>query len=246
MDQPDATALQPLQKDIVEAVVETWNSGKTVLPLARLGQILIGRGYDLRLQLGGKKLAEMVRTDLAAYVQVLRHPTNTMLTAAAPADAQLEGDIEKYFVAPPAAAPVDQPKVPRFNKVVWAAFVRALPDGFVRTLALEPRPQFQDVSAEAASASGKYRIEQTDTVPYGSASPSSEVVQKVNVSITNWAAKNGVSIQSLHEEQRSDSSIPTSGRVHGSLLDRLVSALSDDELKSVKLSLNVVRKLMNS
>lgn len=247
MTQPETAALTPLHQDIVETVVENWTRNSTALPLAHLGQMLGARGHSLRVELAGRKLAEVIRGDLATLIRVIAHPNKALLLGAVPVDAKIEGDVSVYFDRPQVAngtAPGAKPQ--RFHRGVWLAFTKEIAAGYVRTLALEPKPQFQDVSADAAEASGKHRIEPSDTVVDTSLPVSSDVIARVSKSIVGWAHRNGVAIESLYQRSHSGSCEPLpSGRLHSSLLERVLSVLSEDELKTVQLPLSAVKKLMN-
>lgn len=246
MTQPETADLTPLHQDVVETVVDNWTRNSTALPLARLGQMLGARGHNLPMELAGRKLAEVIRGDLANSIRVIAHPNKALLLGAVPADAKIEGDLSTYFDRPPAAK--DMPlgtKPQRFHRGVWIAFTREIAAGYVRTLALEPKPQFQDVSADAAEASGKHRIEPSDIVVGASLPVSSNVTAKVSQSIAAWAQRNGVAIENLYQRSHSGSfEAPPNGKLHGSLLERVLSVLSEDELKTVQIPLSIVKKLM--
>lgn len=242
----NADQLTPLQRDIVEVIVENWTRTSTVLPLARLGQMLGARGYNVRVELAGRKLAEVIRDDLSSQIRLVDHPTIGLLLGAVPADAQIDGDIAKYFQKPQSTVGTPasyQP--PRFHRGVWLAFTREIGAGYVRTLALDPKPQFRDVGKDAADASGKYCIDASDIVAEASGPASAEVIAKVAQSITDWAGRNRIPIESLlHRSYVDAPGTHPASRLQGNLLEQVLRALSDEELKTVQLPLNVVKKLL--
>lgn len=247
MTEAENTDLTPLYSNAIEIVVDNWTKNSTALPLARLGQILGSRGHNLRLELAGRKMAEVIREDLADSIRLISHPNNDLLLGAIPESVKIEGDISVYFKKPqPIAEASSDAKLPRFHREIWMAFTKNIAAGNVRTLSLEPKPQFQDVSKEAAEASGKYRIQAGDIIITNTIPISKEEKNKVAQAIVTWAQRNDISIENLYHRSYANSVDSSSyGKLKGSLLDQVLSILSEDELKMVQLPLSVIKKLVS-
>ncbi len=235
----DITALS---RDILEVTAEFWKIHKVGVHLARLGQLLASRGHNLHEALGGLKLADFIRRELSKELTVITHPAIRTAVAVVPASVPLEGDISGLFKKPSkAAAPNAAPaRTERFHRGVWLAFTRPIANNGVRTLSLEPRPLFRDMSEEDARLSGKLLIVASDIVPTAPFA-SSDSWTAVEAAIKAWAHRNEIPVERLYEVSFPD--VPAH-KGQGTLLDKVLSMLSDEELRLVQLPLSVVQKLM--
>lgn len=232
--------------DVLEIVLDSWGREKTALPLARLGQLLRVRGYVLSEQLKGKKLADFISSNFQGRLKIISHPSKALTLGVLPFDVKVEGDVESYFRKKnPSDGLSVSAKQPRFHRGVWLAFTQELEQGFVRTLFLEPRPHFKDVSESAEDVYGKLKIGLNDIISNEASISSAGSAEAIVRAIVDWAARNEVPMDRLcHNGSHKSESIFDARRLHGSLLERIVNALSEEELKEVKIPLNVVKKLM--
>ena len=236
--------LKPFERDVVEAVVETWSRDKVALSLARLGQMLTRRGYDVRAELEGKKLTQLIQRQLNDLITVVPHPSDSLHVAAVPVEVDVSDPATVFAPKIQKPSSLSEERIPKFAKAIWNAFTRQLADGAVRTLSLEPKPNFQDVSAEAAEAAGKYRIERSDIEVDGPA-PSIEQQARTSQRIMQWAERNGVQVHYLTARSQLSLGHSFEAERDTSLLHRLLSSLSTEELKSVHLPLNIIKKLLS-
>lgn len=231
--------MKALDQVLSSLVEERWKEHKRVVYASTAGTLL-GKSFNLTADLKGMKLVPYVQTNLGNVLQVVHHP-NTQVPAFAPKSATLPLKIDDLIniFAPVSASPVveEHEISPRFRPTVWRAFGKPITPDTRRALALQPNLRYFELSLASTLPQGTIEIPQQLIVPPNSADPVDRNA-RLTANILKWAGDNNV-----------DRTLITVGDVERSastLLDRLLSSLDDAELRSVTLSLQVVKKLRDT
>lgn len=242
MGEQNTEKLEALRKDVVELVTEHWQEHGKAYLLSRLGLTLVRRGFNLQATLAGRKLAAYISTELADVLRVVSPPSNSLKSGVVPVTADLSGGLEALFTAPTPLADGDG-QIPSLVPAFWAAFTRPIPPDRVRTLSLAPRVQFQDVSVAAATQSGKKVVGPEFIVSPG-AHGNGTYKAAVYSSIQRWLSSNDVELAAVLASSPSSAGVTVQSRGEsGSLLERLTSALTHEELRRISLPLDIVARL---
>ncbi len=130
-------------------------------------------------------------------------------------------------------------ETPRYNSAFWAAFSQPLSDGYTRLIEFEPELHYEDIKGEPSLTSTQKKVSpdfivtQTDLTP---AQRSTLIASKIK----NWLVENKVGFD-LVKAQIMDAKV--SGSRKESLLEVLIAALDESELKRIQIPLDVVAKL---
>lgn len=242
MDEQNIEKLDALKKDVVELVTEHWQTHQKAYLLSHLGKTLIGRGFDLQAVLAGRKLRAYISTELKDRLKVLSPRNNQLKVGAVPTDADLSGGIDILFAPPNKSAKGDD-RIPSFVPAFWAAFTRPIPSGRVRTLSLAPKIQFQDVSEAAATNSGKKTVGSEFVVLQGNLS-NGEYSTAVYSSIKRWLTNNDIELAAVLSASPTSGGATAGGRAdRSSLLEQMMAALTDEEMRRISLPLDIVARL---
>jgi hypothetical protein len=236
MENQASNELEALKRIVIETVVDAWEKEERAVPLARLGKLLEERGFRVQKVLEGRK---------SDAIRVIANPKLELTFAATPAHVTLDEDLARYF-RPASKGKSGSAGGLRLNSVFWAAFTKPIGPSLVRTFDMEPIQRFQDVSPAAADAAGKPKVLPEDIVVDAADHPTDAQREAVTKKALEWADANSVPRERLqaHPGLPKAPIAPAQSPGRDNLLSRVVSALSDEELKSVSMSLAVVKRLL--
>lgn len=224
----DADFLSAISRE----VAEHWKQFHEPLLLSRLGQNLARRGFDVQARLAGIRLSEVIRNHLADELRLQPTSPDSKVWAAMPADTGA-------VVAPKLVLKPDEKQhLPRVAAHVWAAFVRPLPVGSVREIELGDEPVFRDLPIDEAS-SGSLLVTSTDVIQRSSEEEAAPYYRRVYQSICAWAEANSIPIERVRADAQ-----PSKRKPDRSLLEAMISQLTDDQRRRVNLPLDVVASLL--
>jgi hypothetical protein len=224
------------ETELVRLIQEYWaTTGKPML--------MSSAGVRLR-QLGlwpppgpASSLLDFVQQNLSKQIRVEKWPQHPQIFGMFPAEAKLVGDIEKYFGS---VRPVSQP--PRYLPAFWAAFAKPIPDGFKRFLDID-HVAFEDVPAgKSPQAKNVVEVISTDVPPEDSEGRDATILTR----LADWAHRNHVDLSRFNVAQRisrGDMGIGPRQQAEGSLLDKLLDALSERDLVRIQIPMDIVSKL---
>lgn len=161
--------LTPFKDFIIDTVRKQWIEQKKPLLLSRIGQLAVGRGYNLQETLSGRKLAQFIQQELSDDLELDNPGSSATLLQARP----------KNENAPAFGIACSERSIPKLNRGLWVAFSRPIPEGYERRLQLEPYIRFWDQSPPLSEVAGRYPVPaQYIARPHGemTAQPRAEVV----------------------------------------------------------------------
>ena len=121
-----------------------------------------------------------------------------------------------------------------FHPAVWRAFSSPLSNGTThRVMSLSPNMFFEDTS-DASIKPGQYLV---DLVPHLPEMDNPNRAYEITAAITDWALKNTIELDSLTIQHGATRNRQTT------VLDKIISSLTEAELSSVVMNLKVVKKL---
>lgn len=235
--------LGKLKKFIFDLASATYEKGQKGLLLSRVGEIISKEHPELRGALGGRKLVEFIEKELADSVRIHTSPENRIVKIILPATVSVNGDVMNFI---PVRADVSNLAVspPRYNRAFWAAFSHTLTPGHTRLVGFEPQVHFEDIDGGAPAETSKKVIPPTSITDIAIEPNSAKRIHIINEKISGWLQENNVNVDAvLAKTENEQSSTKISGLHKRSMLDLLLDALDDDELKRIQLPLDIVAKL---
>lgn len=222
--------IPPFKDFVLDAVREQWAGQQKPLLLSRIGQLAVGRGYNLQETLSGRKLAQFIQQELGDDLELDNPGSSATLLQARPKDEN----------APAFGIARSEQSVPKLNRGLWLAFSRPIPDGYERRLQLEPSIRFWDQSPPLSDVAGRFPVPaQYIARPQGEMAthPRAEVVME---NIHRWMRDNQVDISKF--EVGAQRTIPKLSQHNPLML--LIASLDESEQKRVSLPLDVIAKLL--
>jgi len=239
---PEQSLESLIRLALIQCVDEHWKKYHRALTLAALGNQMKSKGFDLKTFLNGKKLASFIHAELSSDLHVAADPDDAGTLAVMPKAQQSNKEAFRGVVTKDTgAAPV-----PRYPRSVWQAFTRPLAEGSTRIVTLRPSFHYFDANDETtrdAAITGTYAVGPDDVALRQPGEDPGQFATRVNGKIIAWHEKQGLSIAGSHLQMTQDSSRGGAGGSHATALDRLLDALSREQLMRVSLPLDVVDAL---
>ncbi len=234
--------LRILKAFITELANTTYSGTQKGLLLSRVGDIIAKQRPELRNVLGGRQLVGFIEAELADSVKILTSPENPIVKVILPANVVVNGDVFQFF--PKRDAVSSSVKKPRYNRAFWAAFSHPLANGNTRLVGFEPQINYEDIVGEVPPATSKKIITQDSIIDEIKEPDPAKRVQRINEIISHWLQANAVSVDIVEAKtERGHVSTDETGLQKGSLLEIMIAALDDADLKRIQMPLDVVAKL---
>lgn len=223
-----------LKSEIVRLTNEHWERHHHALLLARVGQYLTRRGYNLRAELRGQKLVPFIEHELAGSVRVINSPNDPLVHGLVPIT--VTEDSHKLFqVTQEKASSNDRVS---FDKRLWVSFSHPIKPGTVRTIEFLPEIRYEDVPIEAAN--GKLTISSDLVIPIGS----KEKVERdadITRNIVEWFKANNLDI-ALGKLRYRENELSGDGN---SALSLFIHALDPKDRERISLPVDIIEKLLH-
>jgi len=232
-------SLDSFREAVGEETQRYWERESRAFGLAKMGQILIQRGFNVKKLLGRRRLSEFIEQELSGSVRVL-HDDNPLVLGAVPWSVTLPSRASELFKKKVLSGSTSS-QVTRFKPVVWAAFSKPLDGDRVRRLLLSEPISFADVPGDADRTDSEYDIDERLIVPY-SALKGDARREKISDNIAAWAREAGIDLGLL-------TALPPASSTNleeSNVLVALIRSLSTEERARVALPLDIVDKLMKS
>jgi len=191
--------------------------------LSNLGLELSKECPGFRELLDGRKLAEYVQAELVDAVSIMEHSSNNLIKIVVPR--KKGNDAAGSFSEPEISASTDVG--PRYKRGVWLAFTKPLNDGMKRIIKTTGNPFFKDIPSSNEAPDGFIEIPRVEI-----ASGEASIVHR---NIQGWIASNDIDAAMVE--------VGDSKYAGDSVLDRIISALSESDLKRIQLPLDIIQKL---
>lgn len=233
--------LNALKEFIVELTQKTFENEGTGVYLSQIGTLIAKDSPQLRDSLDGRKLADFIAEEMTDAIQIIPLSKSSNLKIALPITVQVNDNIME-FIPKRNATTSSAMETPRYNSAFWAAFSQPLPDGYTRLIEFEPELRFEDIKGEPSPTSTKKKVSpdfiitQAQVTELTPAQRSTLIARKIK----NWLLENEVGFD-LVKAQIMDAKV--SGSRKESLLEVLIAALDESELKRIQIPLDVVAKL---
>ena len=226
-----------LKDFIITQTEDSFNRFGSGIYLSQIGT-LIAKNVNLKNALGDRKLANFIAQELGGYIQIISLPENSKLKLALPARVSVN-DVTN--LVPKSNDSSNSSDIPRYDKVFWAAFSQPLADGYIRYIEFEPAICFEDRSS-GLSVSGDKKITRDFVIAssqYIDESPArrSTLIAK---QIERWLAENNVDHNLVKVKNVENKALVSHKE---SLLEQLMSALDEADLKRIQIPLDVIAKL---
>ena len=234
--------LSILKEFIAELAKTNYSKEGKGLLLSQVGDIVSKKHPELRNVLGSRKLVGFIETELADSVQILTSPENHIVKVILPANVMVNEDVLQFFPKRDAAS--SSVKKTRYNRAFWAAFSHPLANGNTRLVGFEPQVNYEDIAGGAPPATIKKIITPDLVIDEIKEPDPAKRVQRINEIISHWLQTNAVSVDIVEAKtEKGHVFTSVSGSQKGSLLEVLLAALDDTDLKRIQMPLDVVAKL---
>lgn len=234
--------LDSLKKFIIELADTTYSKNGKGLLLSQVGDLISKKRPELRNVLGSRKLVGFIEAELAGSVQILTSPENHIVKVILPAHVDVRDNVISFL--PQRGAASISVRYPRYNRAFWAAFSHPLAKGLTRLVDLEPVVRYEDIAGEAVVSSLKKVVSPELIIDQAAEPDLAKRTQRINEIINDWLKTNNVSLDIVEAKDETGlASASISGSNKGSLLEVLLAALDDADLKRIQMPLDVVAKL---
>jgi hypothetical protein len=129
----------------------------------------------------------------------------------------------------------------RYNSTFWAAFSKPLSDGYTRLIEFEPELHFEDVLNKNEIDSLRKKIISADFINQSAVLPTAKTSQAISLKIKKWLSENNIPLDCVKAKNMDSKALKV--EESKSLLEYLMLALDDSELKRIQIPLDIVAKL---
>lgn len=238
METKEDTSETSIRTMIVNLVRTTWYEKNVGALLSQIGSLVSEHHELARVELGGRKLSSYLEEVLHDELRVIVSPQNPIVRVAIPSEVTIPDNVIELF---PRADPIKKAATQSgLSKAILTAFSRPVAADKKRVIYLTPKIRFEDIASDAeVPASAKVIERELIAVPSGGAEFAPSMEQLV-ANITKWRTESELRPETISQKAN------TSGRSDRmSLLERIIEALSEQDLKHIQLPLDVVKKLLN-
>lgn len=242
MTEPNTEHLSNFKQFIANSVTQHWQKNQSAFMLSTLGVLLRENSFDISTITAGKRLADFVEEQLPE-LKVVKFSESAQKIGVVPANVVFDDNYDKFFIK------VEKPirnakKPPDIPNVLWFAFTRPLASDFSRYVFSKPKLSYKDVAEQQES-----KIVDGSKVDKDLIHPEFESDARVRnqliKNIRGWMEVNNLiiplSIPGLDKKETKIFPVKSTD----SLLHKIISSLSNDELSRTTLPLDVVARLLN-
>jgi hypothetical protein len=227
---------------IVDIVREYWQSISKAILLSQLGQFLGKRGYNVRSELGSRKLKEFIESELVDSLTVMPSSSDPLVYVVLP-----RGAVEKYESLSSKNAVMGDTKVERqpvasYSRALWAAFSRSLADDRVRRVYLTPTIHYRDFMSDDQPSDEGIEVDRVSIVDDNEPSQGARRV-KISENIESWLEKNQICAEQISAKRHTHTKAVASKH---SLLDAIINSIPPTDRKRVALPLDIVAMLAST
>lgn len=234
--------LRTLKAFITDLANTTYKKDGKGLLLSRVGEIIAKEQRGLRNVLGNRKLVGFIEAELADSVQIITSPENHIVKVILPADVTVNGDVLRFL--PKHDATSTTVSKPRYNRAFWAAFSRPLAKDYTRLVGFEPHVHYDDIVGDAPATTIKKIVPHSLVIDEATEPDPAKRALRINEVISEWLKTNAVSADIVKAKTEKDqASAMMYGSHKGSLLEIMLAALDDTDLKRIQMPLDIVAKL---
>lgn len=228
-----------LNEKITALANETWDAEKRPILLSQLGAH--DRGEITRVaKVYANSLSKYIDTELQDKIRLVRHTQNPVVVGIVPKGPETDSISNFDSVFERRFKSKNQQEMPiRFHPIFWRAFKRSSETGHKRFLITGDRLEFLDISDSDEPPDNAIEIEIQFLSDPTKVASDEEIFKKIEA----WA-----DLHELRPNQFSFGAVARKfselkGQDSRSLLNHLLNALDQDDLKRISLPMDIVRKL---
>lgn len=221
---------------VVRLVREAWDVKQQGVLLSRLGFELARRPEVTNAELRRRKLAVFIEQDLKDEIQLLTSPSNPIVRVALPRNVDIDlTDPTKYF---PQGNPLQRAaRSSGVQNAIVVAFSRPLAAGMKRVITLSPAVRFDDIP-EAHDVPDQAKVVERRWIVEDGQLADDERTNRILSNVAAWREAADLAPQAIASKDKVED------RGLGSVLELLLSALSESDQKRIQLPLDIVGRLL--
>lgn len=228
-----------LKSIITDFVSEAWKRGEPVL-LSQIGQLNDGSvGKDAKTISG--RLSTFITTHLREYLILIKHSSMSPLIGVIPRDQDTENfrDIDQLLEKKRGILLIRSGQ-PRLIASFWAAFRKLLDSNQRRFINVIDKINFVNQPADEDVPVGMLEIRR-EYIAQNDLETDREIFQKIE----KWCLSNSVPLSKFEKnvEETLHHKTKLSARNQESLLDRMLHLLNEGDLRRIKVTMDIVKKL---
>ena len=230
-----------LNQKIRQLAEETWDAQKRPILLSDLGA-RDGGEISRATRTHAQSLRQYIEFELKDKVRTVSHSDNPVVIGVVPRTAETDSIsnfdlfLEKCFSSDPRSE-----KPIRFHPVFWHAFRKPLDEGLRRFLTLSDWLQVLDVAENESAPENTLEVDRKFIADQPAAKD-----EEVYKNIESWADSHGRQPIQFSYGAVARNYKRTKRSRTGSVLDRLLDVLGQDDLRRITLPMDIVRKLAST
>jgi hypothetical protein len=236
----ESEIIEEAKTTIRSAIQRSWSAKKEAILLSRLG-VLIGNASELIRSELRMKLAEFIRAYMKDEVFILNDPERPGVQGVIPP----EGyglDHHSLFAPKIPKTPSGSPALPNYHRAFWSAFRAPAQTGTKRFIIGNGHQcEFLDQPESLPAPEGGVEL-QKHWLPAPDEFRSRDAVHSA---IKGWSTENGISPQRYVWIGGDAGTEPAQVRGQN-LLDRIIHALTEEQLHRLTLNGDIIKKLLRS
>jgi len=224
---------------ILRLATEAWEQHREGVLLARLGSEIAKKPEIAKAALGGRKLSAYIEDELSGKIRILALPQNPIVTIAVPSAVTIDSaNLSQYFPRADPGRKVAQAS--GVSNAILLAFSRPLAQDRKRAITLSPLVRFEDLSTDAEIQQSAKVLDRGWIVLPSDEPDSNERARKILSNISAWREAVGLDPRAIAARSKSESSLART------VLELLISCLSETDQRRIQIPLDLVAKLHNS
>lgn len=229
--------LEILKKIIQEIIFEESKKTKEGVHLAKLGQLLNKNGVNFKDILQGVRISDFIEAELSDTVEIFSDSTQQSIKLAR---LKKESEPKPERISIEEYVKIQGGDTQKYQRAIWSALTSKIEENKKRIVYIQPRALYRDISNTEETPNGAYEVDSRYiTTDYDT--PQEEFSKKVEERLLTWANENKIEYADLVfkgvEKTRHD-------KIETNLLERLIAAIPEQDLKRVTLPLDIVSKLL--
>ena len=222
---------------VTSLVSERFERTRKVVLLSYVGQVLSREGFNVAQISGDRGFAQFLRDHASDSIEIVALPNDPKNLAAIPIGIDLAIEIDPFgkLSKRNERSSTGKHDKSRINKGLWFSFSHALAEDCERYVTLQPVVRYQDHPKEEG---GDGILVPSDKIIPSGTLEKEERDEAIYKNILEWAGEHKVNLNLLTD-------VPRGSSKRMSLLDHFFDAIPEDELVSVQLPMNVVKKMQD-
>jgi hypothetical protein len=230
---------------IVQSVTTHWTKNQAALLLSAVGVSLIKNGFNISEIFEERRLTEIISNDFSSEIKVVRANTSAQKIGLIPKKEYEEGKEDSYFKKQEKPQ-VKLKKPSHIPNVIWLAFSRPLATDYNRYIFTEPKLSYKDIKAKNGT-SGKRAGILVDRVLIVTDSDNNQINHDSLIkNVDTWILENLSEVSKESPKSISAPGFNATAIAKDSLLHKIITSLSPDELARTVIPLDIIEKLLKS